>query len=216
VTVSAEKRGSEKPPDVTEGDLATSTPPFSEDVRVERALMAMAAFDGNGRKASAFLADDGLRVPHQTLYGWVAPGGRWVQRYEEIRAQLLPQLRARAAEEHLGLARRYNKLAEIAADLLKEKLPEVEPRDLAGAARNLSTSSAIHTDKAEKLNDQPTIVGVPQDAAVVLKQLAARGWVFDEDVQDAEVVEDGEGGESEPERPALANGSAGGGEQEGA
>lgn len=63
------KRAAESPPEGKEAGVAT-VPPFEADTRIERGLMAVAAHNGNTRRASAFLAEDGLEISHQTLWNW--------------------------------------------------------------------------------------------------------------------------------------------------
>jgi hypothetical protein len=64
-------------------------------------LLAVAAFNGNTRKAVEFLAGDDLEIPHQTLWSWA--NKVHVDRYEEIRAERLPRVQRAAAERHMEL-----------------------------------------------------------------------------------------------------------------
>jgi hypothetical protein len=44
----------------------------------------------------------------------------------------------------------------LLVDRLKDNVNDIAPRDLPGAIRNVAVGSAVHTEKAQLLNDQPT------------------------------------------------------------
>jgi hypothetical protein len=176
-----------------QGGELTTVPLPEADKRLERCLVAMAAFSGNGRRAAKFLAVDGIEVAFQTLYRWVQPGGRYEKRYEEIRAEVLPRVRERAAEEHQELSAIFNELAKEGAEALKGKWAKMEPRDLAGAVRNVSTSSAIHTDKAALLRSGEPPPDGTKDAASVLRKLSGRGLRFEVTERERHVAVESDG-----------------------
>jgi hypothetical protein len=155
-----------------EETVVVTAPPFTEDTRIERGLMALAANNGNARKASKFLAEDGIEVPHQTLWRWA--NKVHADRYEEMRADALPKVRAQAADAHMDLMTRNMELEADLLEDLKENRHKLEPRDMSTAARNAAVGTAIHTDKAQLLNDQPTEIRNTRDVTELLRALKDR------------------------------------------
>lgn len=123
---------------------------------IERALTEVAACNGNVRQAEANLdADpDARAVPKSTLHEWKTR--HHVERYAAIRAEQLPKIREQAADQHMALAQRSMEVEDDLLALLAAKKDELPARDLAGAIRNLSVDSGVHTQNAQLLNDQPT------------------------------------------------------------
>lgn len=123
---------------------------------IERALIEVAACNGNVRQAEANLgADpDARAVPKSTLHEWKTQ--LHAERYAAIRAKQLPKIREQAADQHMALAQRSMEVEADLLALLAEKRAELPARDLAGAVRNVAVGSAVHTEKAQLLNDQPT------------------------------------------------------------
>jgi hypothetical protein len=161
-----------------------NAPTNTDEAIIERGLMAMAAYNGNSRKAAAFLEQDGIQVNQTTLWAWARR--KHVGRYEELRAEVLPKIRAEAADEHMELARLNMELERSTLEQLKDKIPEMPARDLPGASRNLAVSSAVHTERSEGLNDRPT-ERIAIDLAGTLKEIRSMG-VDPEVVLDAQVV----------------------------
>lgn len=157
---------------------------------IERALIAVAYTNGNTHQAARDLAEDGLNIDHKTLWRWSRR--LHVDRYEELRAEVLPRIRAHAAERHMALADAQMDVSRRMTERLAEEIEDVPARDLPGGIRNVTTAAAVHTDKAQLLNDQPTQI-VKREASEVLRALKARGIIIDGgEVLDAEVVEDDE------------------------
>lgn len=181
-------RAAESAPKAQETALRLD-PPFTEDTRIERGLMALAANNGNARKASKFLAEDGIEVPHQTLWRWA--NKVHAKRYEEMRADALPKVRAQAADAHMDLMTRNMELEVDLLEDLKENRHKLEPRDMSTAARNAAVGTAIHTEKAQLLNDQPTEIHKQRDASEILRQLKHRapGLFIEADVISEEDVD---------------------------
>lgn len=142
------------------------------DERLERSLLAVAAFNGNTRRASAFLAEDGLEISHQTLWNWT--NKVHLERYEGIRAERLPRVQRHAAEQHMELMTRNMELEGKLLDDLDDKRHELAARDISAAARNAAVGTGIHTEKSQLLNDQPTEIHKNRDASDVLRLLKAR------------------------------------------
>jgi hypothetical protein len=176
------------PPKAREAQVATE-PPFDADERLERGLLAVAAFNGNTRRAAAFLAEDGFKINHQTLWAWA--NRIHLDRYEEIRVERLPRVQRAAAEQHMELATRNMELEGKLLDDLDEKRHELAARDISTAARNVAVGTGIHTEKSQLLNDQPTEIHKNRDASDVLRLLKARapGLFIEGTVESEEDVE---------------------------
>jgi hypothetical protein len=142
-----------------------------DEITLERGLMALAERNGNSRKAAKDLKADGIEVCFQTLWNW---SRQYEDRYQAIRAQVLPKIRAKAADQHMDLAQRLMKAESEMVDQLQKKIPDIEPRDLPGSIRNTAVSAAVHTEKAQLLNDQPT-QRVSIDLPATLKELKSLG-----------------------------------------
>lgn len=141
---------------------------------IERGLIELVACNGNARQAAANLDQDpSIRsIPYQTLTGWKS--SVHANRYREIRAELLPQIREHAADEHMALVSASMAVETEFLEALKGKAADIPARDLPGAVRNLATGAAIHTEKAQLLNDQPT-ERRSIDLAGTLQELKAMG-----------------------------------------
>jgi hypothetical protein len=147
-------------------------PPFTADERIERGLLAVAAFNGNTRKAAEFLAGDDLEIPHQTLWSWA--NKVHVDRYEALRAERLPRVQAAAAERHLEMLDRNLDLEGKLLDDLDGKRHELAARDLSTAARNAAVGTGIHSQNHLLYSGQPTEIHKNRDASELLRLLKAR------------------------------------------
>jgi hypothetical protein len=153
---------------------------------ISRALIAVAYANGNTRKAERDLSEDGLRIDHSTLHEWKTK--RHVEEYDRIRAEIMPRVREQAGDEHLDLAGRQMEAERLLVDRLKDNVEGIKPGELPGAVRNLAVSSAVHSEKAQMMHDQPT-QRVAVDLSATLKELKSMG-IDPEVVLDAEVVEE--------------------------
>lgn len=140
---------------------------------IERGLIAVAFANGNGSQASRDLAEDGIKIPAKTLYAWSRKTK--VARYEQIRSTVVEKVRQRAADAHRALAEKQIQISSEATDLLRGKLTEIPARDLPNAVRNLDVGSAIHTDKAQALEGEATVIQVKRELPDVLRALKAKG-----------------------------------------
>lgn len=154
------------------------------EIVVERGLQAMAYHNGNARRASHFLRDSGIEIHDTTLMNWAR--GPHSERYHQIREEYAPKMRAQAADEHMDLAERAMRVNSQILDRLKEKVPELPAKELPGAARNMAVTAAVHTEKAQLLNEQPT-QRVTTDLEATLKELKSLG-VDPKTVLEGEVV----------------------------
>ena len=162
----------ERPVEDTGTDVVP-VPPFTEDQKLERCLLALASTNGNSRRAADLLSQDGIEVHHATLWKWRT--GKHLERYEQIRADTLPHVRAQAAEEHRDLARRNMEVEALVVDQLKGKVSELDARDLSTASRNLATGAGIHTQRAEEADGLlPENTGKGMDTSEILRKLGSR------------------------------------------
>lgn len=168
--------------DVAVGPKGESLRPKTPEAHIERALMALAVHNGNSRKAAKALAEDGIHHPFQTIWGWQKI---YAERYEAIRAEVLPALRAQQAEAHRQLAQRQLEGSLEAADLVAERLPKMEDKDLVNAMGKFDIGTGIHTEKALLLEGQPTQI-VQRTSEQIYRELEAEGLKVEE--IEAEVV----------------------------
>lgn len=136
----------------------------------ERAMIALAEHNGNSRRAAAMLAKDGIKLSFSCVNEW---RHRDPERYERVRAEVLPRVRLKASERHMDLSERLMDAEGVILGKMMERVDELPPKEMSTALRNVSTSSAIHTDKAQVLSDQPTEIR-RLDAGEVLRKLGSR------------------------------------------
>jgi hypothetical protein len=117
---------------------------YSEE-EITRGLAAVAYWNGNTRRASKALKEQGLDIPRSTLQGWLTTRQ---DRYGQVRTELVPKIHARAAEQHMDLAQAQIELSREFMDRMRAEKDNIPPRDLSTFQRNLDTGSGIHTDKA--------------------------------------------------------------------
>src|SRR6266576_2280005 len=89
------------PPAQMGASLHRQGSPYS-DQEIERGLVAMALASGNARRAARMLEEQGLSVPHSTLYRWRLE--TFPARYAEVRQEILPRLRRELDRQHRELA----------------------------------------------------------------------------------------------------------------
>lgn len=142
-----------------------------DEQTVERGLIALAYRNGSCTSASRFLAEDGLRIDRSTLREWRR---RHPERYEQIRADVAPQIKARAVEGHQGLIDRLMEAERVLVERMVAEANEIPIRDVPGAQRNVATSVGIHTDKIADLCGEPN-VRVSADLSGLLKELLSLG-----------------------------------------
>jgi hypothetical protein len=140
---------------------------------IMRGLTAVAYENGNVSRAVKALKADGIKVSPATL-------GRWVKDnpadYERIRRDILPQVGAKVADEHMDLARKQLGGAAMLAERLIKEGKDLPIRDVAGAMRNFDVGAGIHTEKARELQgDFETPNKTNKTAAELLRALQARG-----------------------------------------
>lgn len=148
---------------------------------IERALLEVAMNGGYFKTASDSIKKKseelGLeRAPsREAIRKWVTDTYR--DRYEEIRAEIAPKIRAQIAEENVGLARRYAQAEHTALDKVLEAVDQdkLDAKDLVNLSRNLATSKGIAVDKYDRVSEGGPSSGATRDLRAIMAGLAALG-----------------------------------------
>ena len=139
--------------------------------QIEAGLAAMAMWHGNSRQASRVLKEAGLEIPHTTLVEWPKA---YPERFQELREQVVPQVREKLAQMFEVAGMRGAELTIKTMEQFAEKADTLDTRDLPGAIRNISTAAAISVDKSSLLRGLPTEIRQNDSAEDVLKRLQAK------------------------------------------
>jgi hypothetical protein len=138
------------------------------EAETEQGLVALAVCSGNSRRAARLLADRGLPIPRSTLKQWP---DLYPDQYAAVQTRILPELKARLAEEHTALAEDLMDLSREMSARLMQEYGELPVRDLPSGVRNITVASAIHTDKARDLRGDPTTVVEHRSIADIKRRL---------------------------------------------
>ena len=151
---------------------------------IDQGLFALVLASGNSRRASAMLADRGLKIPHTTLDTW--KHRTHPDRYERIKEDSLPGIRARLADEMEALAQDQIELEAEMTARLRERLPEIPDRDLPGALRNIAVAKGINVDKTAPIRGEPTqIVGTAVERYEgALEALRSKGLLVESEAEE--------------------------------
>ena len=151
-----------------EGEYMARRPHTPPDI--ERGLIALADVGGNVRRASE-LTD----IPPSTLHRWAHE--LHPERYQKIKTERLPEIYAEVGDEMVELLRAQNEAERELTARTREVTPELEPRDVDGALRNVAVAKGINTDKARLMHGEPTEVHEVRSAAEILAAMRRRGWI---------------------------------------
>jgi hypothetical protein len=162
---------------------------------VELGLQMLALSGGRPRAACKMLKQQGGPDIHRdTLMAWRE---RYHARYVEICEE-------RQAEVHRAMAAKATEIAEKAAgatellvDATVESIGDLEGKDLAISARNLSQVHAAAVEKTLLLRGQATQIHKIESLDEVVDALSALGVINGEEPVDAEVVDEEEMAELE-------------------
>lgn len=186
--------------DRTQPDAKKRTRRDYTDEEIECGLVAVAAANGNAARAAEVLAaEDGLEIPQRMLSRWSRK--QHLERYQRVRSEVLPKIRAEVADEYVALTRKQIGVSRKLTDEVETKLGEPEDRsrvrhvrELANATKDLGLSAAIATDKAQILDHEPTVI-VQRDFSEIKRALIAKGAKFvdvdSEEIPDALALEPG-------------------------
>jgi len=154
------------------------------EAEIQRALTEVAACSGNTHMAARNLAADETSpsIDQKTLWRWQHDRA---EDYARIQQDLLPAITAKAAEQHMALARRQMEGSLVGIERIVSELPHMEHRDLVNAVGKLDIGSGIHTEKAQLLAGLPT-QRIAKSSDELLREFEAEGLKLD--AIDAEVV----------------------------
>jgi hypothetical protein len=159
---------------------------------VEAGLLELACSRGNSRRASAALAERGIKIPWRTLYDWKR---KHVDRLDELEEQILPEIRKRLARDQEAIASQAARATLKLIQRVEQKADKIEARDLPGAVRNMEVTSATAIDKHSVLHGLPSEIRQTDSAEDILKRMQQKhpGMFIDstaEEIPEAEVVEE--------------------------
>lgn len=95
-------------------------------------------------------------------------------RYDEIRARMLPRLQQKMTEEAEYLAIREADLAHELLDRVESGIGSLTAKDAALALVKVETAKAINVDKSQLLRGNPTQIVEKRDPEEILRSLAKR------------------------------------------
>jgi hypothetical protein len=123
--------------------------------QVDRGLLAYAV-TGNYATARELLQQQGIAVPRKTLEHWVKKlhRERFVQLSNDHAGQYVEAMKA----DLRAIVARANDATLDALDKTSADFSKLEPRDQAGAARNIATVGAIAMDKLAALEGRPAAI----------------------------------------------------------
>jgi hypothetical protein len=139
---------------------------------IERGLTAIVLAGGSDERARRALADQGHRIPRETLRDWRA---KHADRYEQLRVDLSGSVAQRIASEAEALAVQYaEKEAEVLASLDAEQIAKLAPKERSDTLRNLAVSKSLQLDKvASPLRGRPTQILERRTPEDLLRQIDA-------------------------------------------
>ncbi len=151
---------------------------------IDVGLTAIALASGSLDRARRMLADQGIEVSRHTLHNW-----RYVyhvDRYERIRAEVIPKLKAEEAELRTALATYQVEQALRAAELVAERVESMDDKSLLDALNKFNVGSGIQADKIAQLRGEPTSIIRHESVSEIERGLKRLGVVIE-----GEAVEEG-------------------------
>jgi len=136
---------------------------------IEHGLMAVALCAGNTAEATRQLALDGVRISRSTLDRWTRTSH--AERYLALRAELVPKVHAKIAEECEDMARRLAEVERETVEKFQQELPSLKASEAAGAVRNITTSKGINVDKAAAYRGRPTAIVEHRPSEEIMREL---------------------------------------------
>jgi hypothetical protein len=145
--------------------------------QIERGLIALAMESGNAKRACTLLkkgtaGDPWSKYPtSKTIEEWQA---KYADRFNEIRAEVVPLVKARLADVHTDLAQSLADLEARTLESLEGELDELSAKDRINLVRNAAIAGAVHVDKAQLLRGEATHI-VKRELPEIVRALAAKG-----------------------------------------
>lgn len=112
-----------------------------------------------------------LGIKPDTIRGWKK---RFATRYDELRAEILPKMRAKMAAQAEDAALAQGALAEQMATALAGKIKDMSGAELAKAMQSSEVAKGINIDKARLLRGEPTVIIEKRDSEEILESIAKR------------------------------------------
>jgi hypothetical protein len=131
---------------------------------IERGLATL-AIAGNSIKAAELTG-----FPDKTIREWKRTHP---ERYETLRTELHAKVAEQIASEAEHVAQRLGDLEHLMVDRLEKNIDQLEPRDLPGALRNVTTSKALQMDKIHgPVRERPAYVNKGTDILDLMGRMA--------------------------------------------
>lgn len=149
--------------------------------QIERGLIALAMESGNAKRAVPLLKKGTIAAPWsayptaKTLEKWQV---QYAERFNEIRAEVVPLVKARLADVHTDLAQSLADLEARTLESLESELDELSAKDRINLVRNAAIAGAVHVDKAQLLRGEATHI-VKRELPEIVRALAAKGVVIE-------------------------------------
>lgn len=160
-----------------------SSPDFGFDYEtVELGLRCIVLSGGNTARAERKMLAHGTPVDKRTLRTWMEE--THAARYEQLLAEIRAELDTSIADTSKALADEFQEIEMDMARELKDKLVDMEGRDLARSIQALAQAGATHIQTERLLTDKPTSIHEIRAPGEILADLRDLGVV------DAEVVEE--------------------------
>jgi hypothetical protein len=157
--------------------------------QVDRALLAYAV-TGNYGTAADLVKQQGFTVPRSTLRHWVNKLHR--DRYVELSNDHAGEYVEAMKADFRTIIARSNDATLEALETTQANFSRLEPRDQAGAARNIATVGAIAFDKLATLEGRPAAIVNYEVSAddLLLKVQKIMGADWQPEPVDAEIVDE--------------------------
>lgn len=161
---------------------------------VELALRVLAYHGTSYSKVSAILEKEySLAVHSSTLKRWASV--QFANKYAEIQQQLDTEISNKLSGELTDIAIQATDLQKEVINNLSQNLSDLETKDLAHTAKNLSSVINPAIEKTQLLRGKPTQRTESKDAEKIIAKLAEMGLVknpenLEIEIDDAEVVEE--------------------------
>jgi len=155
---------------------------------VEIGLEALVWAGGSPKRASESLKELGYEIKPDTLRAWKRDRP---ERYEALRADLEPRMKAARAEAHEALADQFADAARAAlADLNKlREQDQLTPQQLISLMHNASVDAGIHRDKAAKLRGENVMVIEHRSDKEIIDKLKRMGVIIEGEAREVRSVQ---------------------------
>ena len=142
---------------------------------IEQGLQMLAYCNGMAATAAKNLAQMGMTVTSGTLESW--RDRQHTALYDEIRREVIPAIRDRAAELHTEQADRQLEVADRLLERLDKNVGKLNVKDLPQAVKATTISAAANRYKAAMLRQEPTVLtqSIKRDPDEIIRSLKAKG-----------------------------------------